>query len=110
MTATVVSEALTNVAKHANASVVDVRVETDDGLVRLCISDDGVGGADPVRGSGLVGLKDRVEASGGTLIVESRTGHGTSLLVELPVDAGHPSDPTDARFSWGWLPAGLADS
>jgi signal transduction histidine kinase len=88
----VVSEALTNVAKHANASVVDVRVDTDDGLVRLFISDDGVGGADPVRGSGLVGLRDRVEASGGTLQLESRTGRGTSLLVNLPLEAGHPSD------------------
>ena len=79
----VVSEALTNVAKHANASVVDVRVDADDGLVRLFISDDGVGGADPDRGSGLVGLKDRVDASGGTLQLESRAGQGTSLLVKL---------------------------
>ena len=90
----VVSEALTNVAKHANASVVDVRVDTDDRLVRLFVSDDGVGGADPVRGSGLVGLKDRVEASGGTLQVDSRTGEGTSLLVKLPLDAGHSLDPS----------------
>ncbi len=90
----VVSEALTNVAKHANASVVDVRVDADDGLVRLFISDDGVGGADPDRGSGLVGLKDRVDTSGGTLQFESRTGQGTSLLVKLPVDAGHPLDPS----------------
>jgi signal transduction histidine kinase len=90
----VVSEALTNVAKHANAAVVDVRIDRYDGLVRLFISDDGVGGADPVRGSGLVGLKDRVEASGGTLQLESRAGQGTSLLVKLPVDAGHSLDPS----------------
>jgi signal transduction histidine kinase len=86
----VVSEALTNVAKHANASAVQVDVDTDDGLVRLGIRDDGVGGADPNRGSGLIGLKDRVEANGGTMRVESRPGEGTSLVVELPIDAGQP--------------------
>jgi signal transduction histidine kinase len=84
----VVSEALTNVAKHANASAVRVDVDTDDSLVRLAVHDDGVGGADPARGSGLVGLKDRVEGTGGTLRVESRPGQGTSLVVELPVDPG----------------------
>jgi signal transduction histidine kinase len=86
----VAAEALTNVAKHANASLVQVEVDTDDGLLRLGIRDDGVGGADPGRGSGLIGLKDRVEAAGGTLRVESRPGQGTHLLVELPVDAGRP--------------------
>jgi signal transduction histidine kinase len=88
----VVSEALTNVAKHANASLVQVEVDTDDGLVRLGIRDDGAGGADPARGSGLVGLKDRVEATGGTLRVESRPGQGTSLQVELPIDTAQPPD------------------
>ena len=87
----VVSEALTNVAKHANASVVQVDVDAGDGLVRLAIRDDGVGGADPARGSGLIGLKDRVEATGGTLHVESRPGEGTCLLVELPTGTGQPS-------------------
>jgi signal transduction histidine kinase len=82
----VVAEALTNVAKHADASVVQVDVDRDDGLVRLAVRDDGVGGADPARGSGLIGIKDRVESTGGTLRVESRTGQGTSLLVELPLD------------------------
>jgi len=80
----VVSEALTNAAKHANASTVRVDVEAVDGVVRLSVSDDGVGGADPARGSGLVGLRDRVEAVGGTLIVRSRSGVGTSLIAELP--------------------------
>jgi signal transduction histidine kinase len=84
----VVSEALTNTAKHANASAVHVSVEALDGVVRLSIRDNGIGGADPTRGSGLVGLKDRVEATGGTLIVQSRPGEGTRLLVELPVDFG----------------------
>jgi signal transduction histidine kinase len=90
----VVAEALTNMAKHAGASVVQVDVDVDDGPVRLAIRDDGVGGADPSRGSGLVGLKDRVEATGGILRVESRPGQGTYLLVELPTDAGQPQDPS----------------
>jgi signal transduction histidine kinase len=86
----VVAEALTNVAKHANASLVQVEVAIDDGLVRLGVRDDGVGGADPARGSGLAGLKDRVAATGGTLRVQSHPGQGTSLVVELPIDAGQP--------------------
>jgi signal transduction histidine kinase len=86
----VVAEALTNVAKHAKASLVRVEVAATDGRVRVDVRDDGVGGADPGRGSGLVGLKDRVAATGGTLRVDSRPGQGTSLLVELPVDAGRP--------------------
>jgi signal transduction histidine kinase len=86
----VVAEALANVAKHARASAVRVEVGADDGLVRLDIRDDGVGGADPARGSGLVGLKDRVEATGGTLRVESPPGQGTSLVVRLPIRAGQP--------------------
>jgi signal transduction histidine kinase len=90
----VAAEALTNVAKHAGASMVQVEVDSDDGLVRLSIRDDGLGGADPARGTGLVGLKDRVEATGGTLRVQSRPGQGTALLVELPIDPGQPSDPS----------------
>ena len=62
----VVSEALTNAAKHSHASVVQVEVEATDAVLRLAVSDDGVGGADPVRGSGLIGLQDRMEAIGGT--------------------------------------------
>jgi signal transduction histidine kinase len=88
----VVAEALTNVAKHARASLVQVEVTATDGRVRLDVRDDGVGGADPARGSGLVGLKDRVEATGGTLRVESRPGQGTSLLAELPIDAAQAPD------------------
>jgi signal transduction histidine kinase len=86
----VVAEALTNAAKHAGALVVRVEVDTDDGLLRLGIRDDGVGGADPARGSGLVGLKDRVEATGGTMRVESAPGQGTHLRVELPIGADQP--------------------
>jgi signal transduction histidine kinase len=80
----VVSEALTNAAKHASASAIRVDVEAADGMIRLSVSDDGVGGADPARGSGLVGLRNRVEAIGGTLIVRSRPGEGTRLIAELP--------------------------
>jgi signal transduction histidine kinase len=86
----VTAEALTNVAKHASASLIQVDLDTEDGNVRLGIRDDGVGGAEPTRGSGLIGLRDRVEAIRGTLQVDSRPGQGTSLQVKLPVDAGQP--------------------
>jgi signal transduction histidine kinase len=88
----VVSEALTNAAKHSGASSVNVALAADDGVLRLAIRDDGVGGADPRRGSGLVGLKDRIEATGGTLTVESRHGQGTSLVAELPIDGEQAPD------------------
>jgi signal transduction histidine kinase len=84
----VVSEALTNAAKHAHASVVHVDVDADDSIVQLAIRDDGTGGADPARGSGLLGLTDRVEALGGRMEVASPAGRGTSLLVRIPI-AGH---------------------
>jgi signal transduction histidine kinase len=80
----VVSEALTNAAKHAHASVVKVELDAHDAILQLAIRDDGIGGADPSRGSGLVGLSDRIEALGGTLKVTSPTGIGTTLLIELP--------------------------
>jgi signal transduction histidine kinase len=81
----VVSEALTNAAKHAHASAVNVDLDTDDGLLQLAIRDDGIGGADPGRGSGLVGLSDRIEALGGTLQITSPAGTGTTLLIEVPL-------------------------
>jgi signal transduction histidine kinase len=81
----VVSEALTNAAKHAHASVVRVEVAVIERGLRVVVRDDGVGGADPARGSGLVGLRDRVEAFGGTMTVQSPRGAGTSLDVELPL-------------------------
>ena len=87
----VVSEALTNVAKHAQASSARVSLERRNGVLRLEISDDGVGGADPTRGSGLLGLNDRVEAGGGTLTVESRPGEGTRLDIALPLRAAEPA-------------------
>jgi signal transduction histidine kinase len=82
----VVSEALTNAFKHAHASVVKVELHAHDAILQLAIRDDGIGGADPSRGSGLVGLSDRIEALGGTLEVTSPTGVGTTLLVELPAE------------------------
>lgn len=82
----VVSEALTNTAKHAHASAVYVAVEVRDGVVELSIRDDGAGGADPTRGSGLIGLADRVDAIGGTIEVASPAGQGTTLLITLPVE------------------------
>jgi signal transduction histidine kinase len=81
----VVSEALTNAAKHARASAVHVDVERDDGVLRVGVRDDGAGGADATQGSGLVGLKDRVEALGGSIIVRSPPGAGTTVHVELPL-------------------------
>ena len=81
----VVSEALTNAAKHAHASVVKVELDAHDAILQLAIRDDGLGGADPSRGSGLVGLSDRIKALGSTLEVTSPTGSGTTLLIELPV-------------------------
>jgi signal transduction histidine kinase len=80
-----VSEALANAAKHARASAVHVELETPDTVVRLAIRDDGIGGADPAKGSGLVGLSDRIEAVGGTLEVTSPAGNGTTLLIEIPL-------------------------
>jgi signal transduction histidine kinase len=81
----VVSEALTNAAKHGHASSATVRVEVTSDVVRVAIRDDGVGGARFGRGSGLVGLKDRVEALGGQITLQSEPAAGTTLSVELPL-------------------------
>jgi signal transduction histidine kinase len=82
----VVSEALTNAAKYAQASVVHVEVDARDTTLRLAIRDDGIGGANPAQGSGLVGLSDRIEALGGRLRVTSPAGSGTTLLIRIPFD------------------------
>jgi signal transduction histidine kinase len=82
----VVSEALTNTAKHAHASAVHVAVEAREDVLELSIRDDGCGGADPTRGSGLIGLADRIDALGGTIEVASPVGQGTTLLVTLPIE------------------------
>jgi len=82
----IVSEALTNTVKHAHASAVSVVVDASDGVLGLSIRDDGRGGADPARGSGLIGLTDRVDALGGTIEVVSPVGAGTTLLIRLPIE------------------------
>ena len=81
----VVSEALTNSTKHAHASVVRVAVEEQDHRLHLSVRDDGAGNADPARGSGLIGLRDRVEALGGSFEISSPPGQGTLLGVQLPL-------------------------
>jgi signal transduction histidine kinase len=83
----VVSEALTNAAKHSGATKVEVEVEVRERTLRVTVRDDGAGGAEPARGSGLLGLKDRAEAIGGTLTLESRRDVGTNLIAELPLDS-----------------------
>ena len=85
-----VAETLTNTTKHAEASRIDVTVELRDGRLWVCVRDDGVGGADPACGSGLVGLKDRIEAFGGTMTLDSPSGAGTTLVAQLPLPE-HPA-------------------
>ena len=98
------SEAITNAAKHAQASVIDVCADARDGTLTLSVSDDGIGGADPGRGSGIIGLQDRVEALGGTITVLSPPGHGTTLRVYLPaVTSAAPTLPrTTAKPAPAW--------
>jgi signal transduction histidine kinase len=100
----VVAEALTNTTKHADASHAEVIVEEQDGTLWLRMRDDGVGGAEPQRGSGLIGLRDRVEALGGSIDVTSPVSHGTVIQVSLPIERktaiypAHPGDrPTERR-------------
>jgi GAF domain-containing protein len=81
----VVAEALTNVAKHAHASLVDVEVDAGEGVLHVRVRDDGRGGADVTRGSGLVGLRDRVEALSGRLWVQTAPGAGTTVHAGLPL-------------------------
>jgi signal transduction histidine kinase len=83
----VVAEALTNAVRHARASAVSVEVETVGEVLRVAVRDDGAGGAGFTGGTGLVGLKDRVEALGGRIFLDSPRGAGTSLRVELPLAA-----------------------
>jgi signal transduction histidine kinase len=80
----VASEALANVAKHSQASRIDVSLELRERSLLLSVRDDGIGGADTARGSGLIGLTDRVEALGGSIRVSSRPGKGTQIAAELP--------------------------
>jgi signal transduction histidine kinase len=81
----VTAEALTNVAKYAEATCASVVLSVEDGRLRLVVSDDGVGGANLARGTGLRGLRDRVDALDGELDIDSPPGHGTTITVVLPV-------------------------
>jgi signal transduction histidine kinase len=81
----VVAEALTNAAKHAQASVVNVGIRAERANLDLAIRDDGIGGADACKGSGLIGLRDRVETLGGAMAISSPHGRGTTLLVKIPL-------------------------
>jgi signal transduction histidine kinase len=80
----VASEAITNVVKHARASAIELRAAQQDDTLTLSIRDDGVGGAEPGGGSGIIGLNDRVDALGGTISVLSPAGEGTTVRVRLP--------------------------
>jgi GAF domain-containing protein len=80
----VASEALANATKHAEASHIQLSLAQFEGVLLLAIRDDGVGGADPAQGSGLVGLADRVEALGGSIDIESRPGDGTQIIARIP--------------------------
>jgi signal transduction histidine kinase len=97
----VVSEALANVGKYSNATTVTVRATGGDGLVRVEVVDDGVGGADPSLGSGLRGLADRVAAVGGGLEVHSPRGHGTVLTCTIPVPVEPSTDAPTAASGEG---------
>jgi len=109
-----VAEALTNAAKHADATVVTVAVEVHDRVLRVRVSDDGRGGADPGAGSGLVGLKDRVEALGGRLSVRTAPDAGTTVHAELPLRGlapspfelppGGPADRIGRSARWDFAP------
>ncbi|MFC4999493.1 GAF domain-containing sensor histidine kinase [Dactylosporangium cerinum] len=81
----VVAEALTNVAKHARASTATVTLETTDEVLRISVRDDGIGGANLTGGTGLIGLKDRVDPLGGRISLDSPPGAGTTLRAELPL-------------------------
>jgi signal transduction histidine kinase len=81
----VVAEALTNAVKHAHADSARVTAVVHRGALRLEVRDDGIGGADRTRGTGLVGLADRVAAAGGTIAVISAPGQGTTIAVDLPL-------------------------
>ena len=82
----VVAESLTNVAKYADASQALVRLERENGKVVVEIEDDGVGGADPGRGTGLRGLADRISSLGGDLEIDSAPGSGTIVTATIPCE------------------------
>jgi signal transduction histidine kinase len=95
-----ISEALTNTAKHAHASAAEVEVTARDGGLRVCVRDDGRGGADFAGGSGLAGLKDRMEALGGRIWLHSPPGAGTDVQIVMPLSGpGGPGLPAEVANS-----------
>jgi signal transduction histidine kinase len=101
-----VTEVVTNAAEHAQASIIKVDVTSADGVLHIVAHDDGIGGADPARGSGLVELRDRIEALGGTISVQSPTGKGTAVEIALPLTcdrqvADTMDDPASAHVCGG---------
>jgi signal transduction histidine kinase/ketosteroid isomerase-like protein len=101
----VVAEALTNAVKHAHADGVRVTAVSDGDVLRLEVRDDGIGGADRTRGTGLVGLADRVAAAGGTIAITSPPGDGTTISVELPLQPGRVSGSAPLVTQAARLPA-----
>jgi signal transduction histidine kinase len=89
-----VAEALTNTAKHAHATTADIQVTASEDILRVSVSDDGIGGADFTNGSGLVGLRDRTEALGGQISLHSPPGAGTVLEITLPLSSLEQPPPT----------------
>jgi signal transduction histidine kinase len=104
----VVAEALTNAAKHARCKRAEVAVRIENGHAVVEVRDDGVGGADASRGSGLRGLADRVSALGGGLDIESRAGEGTTITALLALPAQEAAPHADAEGDGGSGLAGLA--
>ena len=97
----VVVEALTNASKHAHSDRIEVRVAVGEGQAMVEVRDDGSGGVDPARGSGLSGLADRVSALGGSLEIESPAGAGTTIRARIPVMApGEASRETGAGVEY----------
>jgi signal transduction histidine kinase len=95
-----ISEALTNTAKHAHASAAEVEVAARDGGLRVCVRDDGHGGADFAGGSGLAGIKDRMEALGGRIWLHSPPGAGTAVHIVMPLSGpGGPGPSAGAANS-----------
>ena len=80
------AEALTNVVKHADADCGQIRAFVEDGMLRIEVRDDGIGGADPGRGTGLRGLEDRVASLGGDFEVDSSPGAGTTVVARIPCE------------------------
>jgi signal transduction histidine kinase len=95
----IVAEAITNIAKYAHATQASVAVERSNGIASVVVSDDGIGGAKPGVGSGLVGLADRVEALGGRLHVDSPPGRGTRISAEIPLRSTDGQPPGEMRVN-----------